>query len=193
MIMLKGVVYVPTGFENSNYWSQLYQAHLIAAKLEDPATAASWHEDGFPGLNSPTSSVVSQNTGSSAGRSFTMGGWWLAGGPKATQYSDPTLLFPGNFFLLTGNNAGAYTPATWTPINPAIAFAIDTKIDDGFPTQGKVRAIGSNFDDGLGNWGLHPPLAGVGAGVCINNAVSPNTYRVQESSNVCGLAIGAAF
>lgn len=102
-------------------------------------------------------------------------------------------------------------------MQPYVAFNIDTKMDDGFPLSGNIRAfhIQAPRSSGTGgipvaqipgtHWGdfFSGGIGTTGSQVCVANDVTPNQYNASVHieipndtwfpSNACGLAFKAPF
>ena len=79
-------------------------------------------------------------------------------------------------------------------IQPAPAYYIDTKLDDGLPLSGQVRAFDS-FVYPTG-WYLNGSVATgnpANGPVCLDNTQTPVQYSTASSGFLCGLAIKANF
>lgn len=99
-----------------------------------------------------------------------------------------------------GCNLDSVTPSLTT----AEAFAIDTKLDDGMPYTGNVRARYGNVPSPYSNQVLFPADAAPGcagqfvrpppaaSNACVSNAAG-NPYLLSATGLQCNLSIGATF
>lgn len=84
------------------------------------------------------------------------------------------------------SNAGAYT--TFEATRPVDAFNIDSKLDDGVPSTGVIRAMSSTAADA----NINVVDAGVATAAaddttCYINDTTPATYRLASTGTVCSL------
>lgn len=115
------------GLELRNFWVHLGKSNLVSGTFEP---------GNVPGVNSPSLSMKG-----SAVSGQTQGGMWL--GPLSTGQANSTPQ-PDAWFLTTtiggimlSDSAGVYYPSE--------TFAMDSKIDDGFPTTGRMRSSGNSL------------------------------------------------
>ena len=80
-------------------------------------------------------------------------------------------------------------------LTPLDAFAIDSKIDDGFPLSGQTNATSSASPWTSYDWWQprDPTQGAAGSATCVNNATSPATYNTTYSSASCNVRIKASF
>jgi prepilin-type N-terminal cleavage/methylation domain-containing protein len=170
-------------------WSQLSSVGLITESIAMPASIT----QPITGINSPKLKLPSR------------GGWWLFSGimllnSYLTQ-SDSTLL-NRHVFWLTGQLLMDDTGAAI--IDPVDAFAIDSKMDDGMPMTGSVRATSNHMMDTF-NSPAEYLFGAAGSAACINNSSTPNIYNITATTGglvceneifpcgKCGLVMGASF
>lgn len=80
----------------------------------------------------------------------------------------------------------------WTApfgVTPREAFAIDSKLDDGYPVTGRMQSV----DQALANiTAVGPGSVGTGWGFCGDNSTAPTVYNTNASGNllVCSVRLG---
>lgn len=172
--------------ENTNFWVHLMQSKLISDHVDYPVDT-SFFCSGQVGSHSPTSSLVKRNSGSCV-YTYTSGGWWVLSALYLNSASPAYLQFPGNVYTLSNcviSGCGG-TPVLKTQDS----YAIDAKIDDGYPQTGTVRAYKGRI-----NGSFYAPLMGsAGSAVCVNTDATPYVYNVANISDYyCGLVLQAPF
>lgn len=119
------------------------------------------------------------------------------GSTPLEHYFPPAKLGKGNFFIvysvsganyyeitgISNINAGVYT--LFPGLSPSDTFAIDSKLDDGMPLTGVVRATGGASPNGSATSGPGGPTASV----CINSSLTPNQYNNSNTSLLCRVRI----
>ncbi|MCE2927110.1 MAG: hypothetical protein LW823_05665 [Rickettsiales bacterium] len=125
------------------------------------------------------------------------GGWWIIHPYDeygATNYTLGTLAY-SHFWWLTARFGGGSDASATIP--PEDAYAIDVKIDDGFPMSGIALATGDNNGD---PYGFTDPLTGnVGANVnvCVADNTQPYRYNILNISrhemSLCSMVIRTIF
>ena len=128
-------------------------------------------------------------------------GWMIVGPGEMNIGSNPfanqnhAFLIMSRFANSGAINSGALSTGLET-LTPSEAFYLDTKLDDGLPMSGKVRAIGfyQDVSQPSANRDLTAPYRGnPGLAVCINDSVTPNLYNVTNNLRTCNLSIEASF
>jgi prepilin-type N-terminal cleavage/methylation domain-containing protein len=177
--------------ETVNFWYHLSVAGLIPDHLITPSSGGS----GIPGTATPKVKINSRGAGTA--------GWTI----QADAPFDATLgsgYLPGHVLTMSNVSSEASTGST-ALYTPADINAIDTKMDDGLPLSGSVRAyiwIQTAFLSG-GDYKFNTLFgSGIGAGGansanCIRNDKTPNQYNVPYTGStltgLCGVVIKAAF
>lgn len=101
--------------------------HLYWAQLSNFGTGI-WGGSGAP---PPTASVIPPAR-------FARGYYWFVAIPSSAYGDGPVA---SNYFMIATDHSGVATD--WDgPVPPQDAYAIDTKLDDGTPNKGRVRASG---------------------------------------------------
>ena len=154
---------VSTSGEVFQFWRQLALAGLIEGNYTGIAgpTAGNTGNDTVIGTNSPKSKI-------------TNGGWGVRSLANYVGDGGTYKYDFGNFFIVGAQQAGDWPGAVL--LKPEEAWNIDTKIDDGLPTTGKV--IGEN-------WSL-----------CSTSATfsdTTGTYKFSTSSPACSLIFAKQF
>ncbi len=117
-----------TSNEHLTFWQHLANAELIAGNFTGVADAT---QQAFAGV------VVGENTPSSKINSASFFATWHGPTNNHAYYYDGS---DGNIFHY-GAGASAAASGYWPLFAPQEAWNIDTKLDDGKPATGKVRAI----------------------------------------------------
>lgn len=81
------------------------------------------------------------------------------------------------------------------------AYALDRKIDDGYPTSGTMRAWGGGGGDNSGVLralsGGFQGVGGAGTDYCADTSTSPTSYNVKTalrtSNSLCALTLRSSF
>lgn len=103
-------------------WMHLYYAHL------SNFGTLIWDGSGSP---PSTAQVIPPAR-------FPRGYYWFTAIPSSAYGNDPVL---SNYFMIATEHVGL--PTDWDgPVPPKDAFAMDSKLDDGRPNKGRVRAAG---------------------------------------------------
>jgi prepilin-type N-terminal cleavage/methylation domain-containing protein len=186
--------------EIGNFWTHLYNAHLISDSFTplSPADLGGVLYDHGPGVTSPKIAIGGQSL---QGRPA---GWE----PYYRQYVPTnTIGWPTHSFIITSmifedeNGVGVLTPFD--------AYSLDAKIDDGLPLSGKVQAFGDHtqtngccyFDSLLRTASSDYRFSTSQGGAlpaCIDDTTAPTrpTYNIVNAGagqHPCGLAMGANF
>ena len=124
----------------------------------------------------------------------TLNGWWINYAPGLVMYqydsNGLTDALSPYFYSIMQGYYGDWARA----MQPAPAFYIDTKLDDGLPLSGQVRAFDSNIYPY--GWYLSGSVATgnpANGPVCLDNTQTPVQYSITSSAFLCGLAIKANF
>lgn len=191
--------------EMGEYWVQLSKARLIDGTytLSDHPNSDGDYFSGKAGINFPKSKMDAMGFSQPSGF-----GWWLA---SDTIYFDDNA-WTGGF--MTGKHVFFLTGFIgWDDIGQAQlrildAYAIDTKLDDGMPTSGNVRATENQSSEFGGakegsEYSKGSIYSGANLTSCMDVGVSPAQYNItspEEGSDCnaracsrCGLLIGASF
>ena len=186
--------------EMGEYWVQLSAAKLVAGSyiLDSNVTACGCGDFLQPDVNYPKAKIGNG------------GGWWLSSDTivpsnpfGASYWGNPSDAISGkHIFWLTGtlttDSAGAAT------LTPTDAYAMDSKMDDGLPKSGNVRAADNYQTDARGPSRVNGEGA-AGSAKCVNTDATPAQYNFTAtdvgsdcandiySCNRCGLVVGASF
>lgn len=76
-------------------------------------------------------------------------------------------------------------------LTPSVAYQIDSKIDDGFPTTGNYQASGRWYY-GAGDNSYLSASSGSSGNVCINSSTTPASYYTSNTSAICNMIIPKA-
>lgn len=104
--------------------------------------------------------------------------------------------YPNHFYDLLIQNP---VISGWNDLGMTVAeaLAIDTKLDDGYPTTGSVVAIkgwGNNANGANGPYVAHLANVGNTAAHCVSNATTPNSYNLSNNGGLlCGVRVRADF
>lgn len=76
---------------------------------------------------------------------------------------------------------------TWAKagLTPEEMQRLDSILDDGLPTTGKVRGVGNSVTGNFDRIGFAASAGAAGSANCINNSVSPSVYNVSNKSKAC--------
>ncbi len=171
------------GCENMLFWADLSFAKMIegsysgtdanvalAANDTSSGTMMADFIDRLNPISQAYAAVVTSPTNNFLPKADASGG---GGGAYMTVYSDGNYNYYAITKVVSTTAAGVYTLAD--ALTPNQALTIDTKIDDGVPLAGGVRAIG-----GAGPLDV---AAVPGAAACVSNAAS-NPYNVSDANGV---------
>jgi prepilin-type N-terminal cleavage/methylation domain-containing protein len=159
-------------YEFYNAWQHLSQAQLVANVVD--INAATQYKGVYTAL--PTHSAASGNRGS-----------WLAmyiG--VGTNPSYPVMTPPGHYYWAQSTFSGGGVAGVLLPID---AFSIDSKLDDGLPRTGRIRASGNALttaDDHNDAVPIFNPASDVGTSsadnYCIIGSAPGYLYNVGNTS-----------
>lgn len=154
------------GSELQGFWHHLGQAGLI-----DKTTTAG----GTPGVHSPPLRLP----GTGVGGGSRGGGVWLS--PFGTAFSGAPLAVSA--WVLTTTSGGNQVSGIYLP---SVAQALDSKLDDGLPAAGHMRAAANLLAISclaMGGQtqcsGLTPTLTSLVSDACVDDSASPWRYNVQ--------------
>ncbi len=160
---------VGTAKEMHQFWRHLALAGLIEGAYTGLAGPTLNSAHVLPGTNSPVSKIPNAGWGAAGGGNCGLG---------ATQcFGNLAADYNGYYVYGVATPSGGNTPIN-PALRPAEAWNIDTKIDDGFPTSGRVRARYT------------------GANQCTTSASITDltgTYNYAYSSILCTLFFVRAF
>jgi hypothetical protein len=179
--------YFEGGGETVMLWMDLSQAGLIAGNFNSASSTVS-------------ATITTANAGSYFPAAQIGGGNYIYAWSGGYNQGQSTLAPDGiNYFgLSSAVTVGSYVYSS-PGLTVAQAYAIDTKVDDGFPQSGKVMAMYLQFQSGQfvtwgaggGNMGAsganHGPTTSATAGsstTCYDNGgvSGPTTYSMEQNS-----------
>jgi prepilin-type N-terminal cleavage/methylation domain-containing protein len=169
--------------EMQNFWVHLHNASLIGEQFTP--------QNCWP---SPPAGKIGPGIKFSAGGTGGPPVWWVIHQTwELPNAAAPRTGSAHSFWITssvqtTGNDGAA-------SLFPLDAGAMDTKVDDGLPTSGKIVATDNNTWD---PWGPIAATAGPkGGDTCVSNSATPSTYNNFPSNataySKCGLLWGASF
>lgn len=161
--------------EAAIFWYELANAGLIT----DPITNVSMDFDALDAANAINDSSIPQSK--------------LGKGARITVNAAA-----GRNYYVLGNPGTATTAgvATWTAGLTGIdAFNLDTKVDDGVPTTGKLRSLDDAAPDASPSVAAANSNATLAAGVCFDPSATPPRYNVGEFADEldCNIGIRSSF
>jgi hypothetical protein len=173
--------------ELENMWAHLGRSGLISNQYVGYTGTVGVYP--VPGKQSPAVKMPGSAPDISYITSYfnTSGGVWLM--PLDGAFDAVDLVTGGHGWLLTSNTQQNATSGIYTA--PQI-YALEMKLDDGFPLLGNIRAFNST---------LYTPAdfleALVPGQTCLNPTVDPWVYRYKNSTpnpvSVCSAVIAASF
>jgi prepilin-type N-terminal cleavage/methylation domain-containing protein len=182
-----------SSYEVEDFWQELQKAGLISFTLD---VARCGNNPGgyscIPGHASPPTKL----TWTSA-RDSSIAGWWIMASP-ATSDATTQKNIPNNLVITAGlidNGDGPGVNYAGDPIPPLDAYSIDSKLDDGLPNSGAIRAWSEQDDTTL----IDIPTVGA-AGANNNNCTTtsnPSKYNIVNTSraagSMCSLSMSGSF